>query len=45
MRRRALERLYGRREAVLALIDALEEYQRSRSTRLAPCIVPGATRR
>ena len=38
IRRRALERLYERRETVRTLIAALEEYQRSRETRLAQCI-------
>ena len=37
-RRRALERLYERRETVRTLIAALEGYQRSRETRLAQCI-------
>ena len=35
IRRRALERLYERRETVKTLIAALEGYQRSRETRLA----------
>jgi len=38
IRRRALERLYERRETVRTLIAALESYQRSRETRLAQCI-------
>lgn len=38
LRRRALERLYERRDAVHELIDALEAYQRSREVRLAQCI-------
>jgi hypothetical protein len=38
IRRRALERLYERRETVRTLIAALEDYQRSRDTRLAQCI-------
>jgi len=38
IRRRALERLYERRETVRSLIAALEDYQRSRETRLAQCI-------
>ena len=38
IRRRALERLYERRETVRTLIAALEGYQRSRETRLAQCI-------
>jgi len=38
VRRRALERLYERRETVKTLIAALEEYERSRETRLAQCV-------
>ena len=38
IRRRALDRLYERRETVRTLIAALEDYQRSRETRLAQCI-------
>jgi hypothetical protein len=38
IRRRALERLYERRETVENLIIALEGYQRARETRLAQCI-------
>jgi hypothetical protein len=38
IRRRALERLYERRETVRTLIVALEGYQRSREARLAQCI-------
>ena len=38
IRRRALERLYERRETVRTLIAALESYQHSRETRLAQCI-------
>ena len=45
MRRRALERLYERREAVLDLINSIEGYQRTRNMRLAQCVVPAATRR
>ena len=38
VRRRALERLYERREAVQNLISALETYQQSRQARLAQCL-------
>jgi hypothetical protein len=38
IRRRALERLYERRETVKNLIAALEGYQSARETRLAQCI-------
>ena len=38
IRRRALERLYERKEAVLNLIQALEAYQESREERLAQCV-------
>ena len=38
IRRRALERLYERRNAVQNLIAALEAYQQSRETRLAQCV-------
>ena len=38
IRGRALERLYQRREAVQNLIRALEDYQKSRETRMAHCI-------
>lgn len=38
IRRRALERLYERRETVRTLIAALEGYQQARETRLAQCI-------
>ena len=38
IRRRALERLYERRETVRTLIAALEGYQSSREARLAECI-------
>jgi hypothetical protein len=43
IRRRALERLYERRETVRTLIAALESYQQSRETRLAQCITFTAT--
>jgi hypothetical protein len=43
IRRRALERLYERRETVSNLIVALEGYQRSRETRLAQCIALNVT--
>ena len=43
IRRRALERLYERRETVRNLIVALEGYQRSRETRLAQCVALSAT--
>ena len=42
VRRRALERLYERREAVKNLICALEGYQGSREARLAQCVTLGA---
>jgi hypothetical protein len=42
IRRRALERLYQRREAVKNLISALEEYQRTRAARLERCVAPDA---
>jgi hypothetical protein len=38
IRSRALDRLYQRREAVQNLIRALEDYQKSRETRMAHCI-------
>ena len=38
IRRRALERLYERRETVRTLIAALEGYQRAREMRMAQCI-------
>ena len=38
IRRRALERLYERRETVRTLIAALEGYQHARQARLAQCI-------
>jgi hypothetical protein len=38
VRRRALERLYERREAVQDLISALETYQQSRQARMAQCL-------
>jgi hypothetical protein len=38
VRRRALERLYERREIVSELISVLEKYQDQRRGRLAPCI-------
>lgn len=38
IRRRALSRLYERREAVNELIQALEEYQNTRNTRLGQCV-------
>lgn len=38
IRRRALERLYERRETVRTLIAALEGYQRAREARQAECI-------
>ena len=38
IRRRALERLYERRAAVDDLIRSLEEYQRAKGRRRAPCI-------
>ena len=38
IRRRALERLYERRQAVQDLISALEAYQLSRQKRLAQCV-------
>ena len=44
IRRRALERLYERREAVHNLICALEAYQQSRQARLAQCVSFAATR-
>jgi hypothetical protein len=43
IRRRALERLYERRETVRALIAALEGYQNTREMRLAECIAFTAT--
>jgi hypothetical protein len=38
VRRRALERLYERREAVRDLIRALEDYQKSQQTCVVQCI-------
>jgi hypothetical protein len=45
LRRRALERLYLRRDVVDALIRSLEEYQ-DRAIRPAPCVpITGAARK
>jgi len=44
VRRRALERLYERREAVQDLITALEGYQQSREARLAQAVSCATTR-
>ena len=38
IRSRALERLYERRSAVDKLIQSLEDYERSRKFRGAPCV-------
>lgn len=38
LRQRALERLYERRCALQTLIEALEEYERSREVRQAQCV-------
>ena len=38
IRRRALERLYERRDSVDALIQSLERYRASSGARPAPCI-------
>lgn len=38
LRKRALERLYERRSALQTLIQALEEYERSREVRRAHCV-------
>lgn len=38
IRRRALERLYARREAVNDLIRSLENYQNCQSSSLAACL-------
>ncbi|HXK03213.1 MAG TPA: hypothetical protein VMS37_12480 [Verrucomicrobiae bacterium] len=38
IRRRALERLYERRETLNELIDTLQRYQEERRRLLAPCI-------
>jgi hypothetical protein len=44
IRRRALERLYERRAAVDDLIRSLEEYQRTKAGRRAPCVEISAVR-
>lgn len=38
IRRRALERLYQRREAISSLIGSLEDYQRIKRIREASCV-------
>jgi hypothetical protein len=46
IRRRALERLYERRDAVDSLIQSLEDYQRARvGRRKADCIAISARRK
>lgn len=45
IRRRALERLYERRDTVEDLIRSLEDYQRCQETRRAPCIEFNAARK
>jgi hypothetical protein len=45
IRRRALERLYERREVVEDLIQSLEDYKRCNQTRKAECIEFSAARK
>lgn len=45
IRRRALERLYERRDAVDNLIHSLEDYERCRESRQAICIEINARRK
>jgi len=45
IRRRALERLYERRETILDLIGTLERYQEGQRQKLAPCVDISAGRK
>ena len=45
IRRRALERLYERRDAVEDLIQSLEGYEQCNNARRAPCIEFSAARK